>query len=370
MELGLFKQLLALDIGALLGPSKQLLGLDIGSSTIKLLQMKQLKGQFILQKFVMKQLEPEVIVDGTVMDAARVVTVIKELLQEANVKLKNIAMSISGHSVIVKKITLPPMPEDELEGQVRLAAEQYIPFDINEVNLDFHILNANEQSEEGQPQMSVLLVAAKKEKVNELAELVKGAGLNPVVLDVDAFAVENMYGINYAVPPEEVATLVNIGASVMNINILKGGTSLFTRDISIGGNRYTESIQREIGVSFDEAEAAKKGERREGLDPEAVANVIDGVNAEVASEIARSVDHFRSVYPDLEVTKILMCGGCSKVTGLSRQLGDRMGIAIELANPFNQVDTTTAGLDQEFLAAAAPQAAVGVGLALRTLGDR
>jgi type IV pilus assembly protein PilM len=365
-----FKQLLDLDIRALFGPSKQLLGLDIGSSAVKLIQMKQQKGKYLLQKFGIKPLEPEVIVDGTVMDAARVVTVIKELLQEGNIKLKNIALSISGHSVIVKKITMPPMPDDELEGQVRLAAEQYIPFDINEVNIDFHILNALEQSEDGQPQMSVLLMAAKKEKVNELVDLVKGAGLNPVVLDVDAFAVENMYGINYEVPPEEVATLVNIGASVMNINILKGGTSLFTRDTSIGGNRYTESIQREIGVSYDEAEAAKKGERREGLDPEAVTNVVDGVNAEVSSEIARSVDHFRSIYPDLEVTKIFMCGGCAKVAGLAQQLGDRMGMAVEMANPFNQVDTTAAGLDVEFLAKAAPQAAVGVGLALRTMGDR
>lgn len=364
------KQLLDFDVGALFGPSKQLLGLDIGSSVIKLVQLKEQRGKYILQKFGMKALEPDVIVDGTVMDAARVVTVIKELLQETSSKLKNVAMSISGHSVIVKKISLPPMPDEELEGQVKLAAEQYIPFDINEVNLDFHILNPLEQSDEGQPQMSILLVAAKKERVNELTELVKGAGLNPVVLDVDAFAIENMFGINYSVGPDDITTLVDIGASVMNVNIVKGGTSLFTRDIAVGGNRYTESIQRELGVSYEEAEAAKKGERREGLDPDAVTNVIDGVNAEVSSEIARSVDYFRSTYTDGEVNRILMCGGSAKVAGLVQQLIDRMGIAVEFANPFNRVDTVAGHFDPEFLSEIAPQAAVGMGLALRTLDDR
>lgn len=370
MAFAQIQQLLNLDIGSLLGPTKQLLGLDIGSSAVKLVQMKEQRGRYILQKFGIMPLEPEVIVDGTVMDAARVVTAIKDLIKETEVKLKNVAMSISGHSVIVKKISLPPMPDDELEGQVKLAAEQYIPFDINEVNLDFHVLNPLEQSDDGQPQMSILLVAAKKEKVNELTELVKGAGLTPLVLDVDAFAIENMYGINYTVGPEEVITLVNLGASVMNVNILRGPTSLFTRDISIGGNRYTESIQRELGVPYEEAEAAKKGERREGLDPEAVATVIEGVNAEVTSEIARSVDYFKSTYRDGEVSKILMCGGCAKVPGLMPQLKERMGGVVELANPFNSVDTTTAGFDPEFLADIAPQAAVGVGLALRTVGER
>ncbi|MEW6542037.1 MAG: type IV pilus assembly protein PilM [Nitrospirota bacterium] len=365
-----FKRLLEMDVGTLFGPSKQLLGLDIGSSSIKLVQMKGYKGKYALQKFGMKPLEPEVIVDGTVMDAARVVTVIKELLQESGTKLKNVAMSISGHSVIVKKIALPPMPDEELEGQVKLAAEQYIPFDINEVNLDFHILNPLEQSDDGQPQMSVLLVAAKKEKVNELTELVKGAGLNPMVLDVDAFAIENMHGINYSPGADEITALVNVGASVMNVNILKGNVSLFTRDISIGGNRYTEAIQRDLGVSYEEAEAAKQGERREGLDLDAVATVIENVNAEVATEIARSIDHFRSIYSDLEVSRILLCGGCARVAGLVQQLRDRMGVAVELANPFSQVDTTGAQLDPEFLSSVAPQAAVGVGLALRTIGDR
>jgi len=362
------KNLANLDVASILGGRSQLIGLDIGSSAIKLVQMKQHKGQYSLQKFGAMPLEPEVIVDGTVMDQGRVVTAIKDLLQETNVKLKDVAMSISGHSVIVKKINLPPMPDDELEGQVKLAAEQYIPFDINEVNIDFHVLNALEQTEEGQPQMSVLLVAAKKDKINELTELVRGAGLTPVVLDVDAFAIENMYGINYDLQADDVTALVNVGASVMNINIMKGGTSVFTRDISIGGNRYTEAIQRDMGVSYEDAEGAKKGQG-DGVDKEMLTTVIDGVSAEVASEIARSVDYFKTT-SEGDITKIFLCGGSAKVSGLVTQLSDRMGLEVELANPFRQVDTTASGLDPDSLPEIAPVAAVGVGLALRARGDR
>ena len=364
------KSLSSFDLGSLVGPKRQLLGLDIGSSAIKLVQIKETKGTYSLQKFGMKPLEPEVIVDGTVMDEARVVAAIKELLQETNVKLKKVAISISGHSVIVKKISLPPMPDDELEGQVKLAAEQYIPFDINEVNIDFHILNPMEQSEDGQPQMSVLLVAAKKDKINELTELVKGAGLEAVVMDVDAFAVENMYGINYAVNPEDTTVLVNIGASVMNVNVVKGGTSMFTRDIPIGGNRYTEAVQREMGMSYEEAEAAKKGERGGRVDGETIATVIEGVNAEVASEIARTIDYFKTTAADGAIDKILLCGGCALVTGLLQQLRVRMGVEVELADPFSQIDTSMSDVDPETLSDLAPMAAVGVGLALRTMGDR
>ena len=364
------KSLSSFDLGSLVGPKRQLLGLDIGSSAIKLVQIKETKGTYSLQKFGMKPLEPEVIVDGTVMDEARVVAAIKELLQETNVKLKKVAISISGHSVIVKKISLPPMPDDELEGQVKLAAEQYIPFDINEVNIDFHILNPMEQSEDGQPQMSVLLVAAKKDKINELTELVKGAGLEAIVMDVDAFAVENMYGVNYAVNPEDTAVLVNIGASVMNVNVVKGGTSMFTRDVPIGGNRYTEAVQREMGMSYDEAEAAKKGERGGRVDGETIVNVIEGVNAEVASEIARTIDYFKTTAADGAIDKILLCGGCALVTGLLQQLRVRMGVEVELADPFSQIDTSMSDVDPGTLSDLAPMAAVGVGLALRTMGDR
>lgn len=364
-----FKSLFETDIVSLLTPRRQLVGLDIGSSAIKLVQLKESKGRYFLQKFGVKPLEPEVIVDGTVMDEGRVVSAIRELFDESKVKNKQVAISISGHAVIVKKISLPPMPDEELEGQVRVAAEQYIPFDINEVNIDYHVLPPD-PSGEAQGDMSVILVAAKKDKINELTELVKGAGLTPIVMDVDAFAIENMHAVNYPMAQDETTALVNLGASVMNVNIIRNGVSLFTRDIPLGGNRYTEAIQREMGLSYEEAEESKKGERAGDSAAASLGNVIESVNGEVASEIARTVDYFKTSTSNAELDRVLVCGGVAKAKGLISQLGDRMHTPVEVANPFGEIDVTGSDVDPDALAELAPLAAVGVGLALRAVGDR
>lgn len=363
------KKLVETDLITMLTPRRQLVGLDIGSSAIKVVQLKESKGRYFLQKFGVKPLEPEVIVDGTVMDEGRVVSAIQELFEEANVKNKHVAVSISGHAVIVKKISLPPMPDEEMEGQVKLAAEQYIPFDINEVNIDFHVLPLD-TSEAQQEDMSVILVAAKKDKINELTELVKAAGLVPMVMDVDAFAVENMHAINYPMAKEETTALVNLGASVMNVNIVRTGSSLFTRDIPLGGNRYTEAIQREIGLSFEEAEEIKKKDRGDDSGRVSVSGVMDGVNAEVASEIARTVDYFKTSSTNAELSRVLICGGVARARGLINQLSDRMQLPAEMADPFAEIDVTGCDIDPDLLAELAPSAAVGVGLALRAVGDR
>jgi type IV pilus assembly protein PilM len=363
------KKLVETDIVAMLTPRRQLVGLDIGSSAIKVAQLKESKGRYFLQKFGVKPLEPEVIVDGTVMDEGRVVSAIQELFEEANVKNKHVAISISGHAVIVKKISLPPMPDEELEGQVKLAAEQYIPFDINEVNIDFHVL-PSDGSEDQQGEMPVILVAAKKDKINELTELVKAAGLIPMVMDVDAFAVENMHAINYPMAQEETTALVNLGASVMNVNIIRAGSSLFTRDIPLGGNRYTEAIQREIGISFEEAEEGKKKDRGVDSDGMSLSGVMDSVNAEVASEIARTVDYFKTSAANAELSRVLVCGGVARAKGLIQQLADRMQLPVEMADPFAEIDITGCDIEPDVLADFGPSAAVGVGLALRAVGDR
>jgi type IV pilus assembly protein PilM len=262
------------------------------------------------------------------------------------------------------------MPDDELDSQVKLAAEQYIPFDINEVNFDFHVLSTNQQGDDGEQEMALLLVAAKKDKINELSEIVKGAGLTPVVLDVDAFAIENMYSLIQSEDSEDVIALLNVGASVMNVNILKGGTSVFTRDIPIGGNRYTEAIQREMGMTYEEAESTKKKVPAGGVTEEPLATVIEGVNSEVASEVARTIDYFKSSGTDEEVKQVILCGGGAKVSGLAQTLSDRMGIQVEVANPFSELDTSLLEYDGDALADLATEAAVGIGLALRTVGDR
>jgi type IV pilus assembly protein PilM len=368
--LGTVKRVLGSDINSFFASSKQLLGLDIGSSSIKMVQMKGSQGRYILETFGIKPLDRETIVDGSVMDAGKVVAAIKELLKEHGVREKQVATSIPGHSVIVKKITLPAVPEDELETQVRLAAEQYIPFDINEVSLDFHILDQNEHADDGEPQMSLLLVAAKKDRVAELTELVRNAGLTPMVLDVDVFAIGNMYDVNYPVVADEIVTLVNIGASVMNVNVVKGETSVFIRNISIGGNRYTETIQRDWGTTFEEAESAKKDDNRSWLDRDSLATAVAGVSMEIVSEVADSIDYFRATNMGDEIGKTLLCGGCAKVKDLAEHVSHRVGVVVEIANPFAEIDPSRAKLDPQALETLAPMAAVGVGLALRRAGDR
>ena len=351
------------------GSKEYLLGLDIGSGSIKILQLKEVKGKMKIDRLGVKPLPAEIIVDGAIMDGLGVVGAIKELASEQKLKNKNVALSISGTSVIVKKISLPPMPEEELEKQIKFEAEQYIPFDINDVYLDFHILTQEDQPAEGQTEMDVLLVATKKDKLNDYANAVREAGLTPKVVDVDAFAIENMYCANYDVVPAELTALVNIGASVMNINILKGGISVFTRDITIGGNRYSERIQQDLGLSPDDAEAAKKG-RYPGVNESALSEAIAAVDMEVATEIGRSFDYFRTTSPEDDIARVVLCGGCAKIKNLPARIAEQVGIETSVANPFAKLDTTGLKMSPEELAEVAPDMAVVVGLALRWEGDR
>ena len=351
------------------GSKQYLLGLDIGSGSVKMIQLSEAKGKLRIERFGIKALPAEMIVDGAIMDGLGVVAAIKEMADEQKLKNKDVALSISGTSVIVKKIALPPMPEEELEKQIKFEAEQYIPFDINDVYLDFHILTQEDQRGEGQTEMDVLLVATKKDKLNDYANAVREAGLTPKVVDVDAFAIENMYCANYDIVPAELTALVNIGASVMNINVLKGGMSVFTRDITIGGNRYSERIQQELGLSPDDAEAAKKG-RFPGANEAAVAAAIAAVDMEVATEISRSFDYFRTTSPDDEIARVVLCGGCAKVKSLPAMISEQVGIETSLANPFARLDATGLKMSSGELAEVAPDSAVVVGLALRREGDR
>src|SRR3990172_1225150 len=282
--------------------AQPVIGLDIGSSAIKVLQLTPSKKGYVLEKFGIKTIDPELIVDGAVMDAGRVVDAVKDLWGEQAVKVKDVVISVSGHSVIVKKISLPPMTEDELEESIKWEAEQYIPFDVN---IDFHILPPGDAAGDGKETMSVVLVAVKKDRLAEYTSLVMEAGLNPVVVDVDAFTLENLYGMGYDVSPTEVIALVNIGASVMNIHIIKGGNFSFTRDISAGGNRYTEMIQRDLNVSYEVAERAKRGESVDGVSSEALDGIIATMNTELVAEIGRSFDYFRSTSTQETIDRFL-----------------------------------------------------------------
>ena len=251
--------------------AKGLAGIDIGSKNIKAVQLKEVRGGYQLERFGYLSIPPELIVDGSILDSLRVVDVLKELVKKARLKVKDVVISVSGHSsVIVKRISLPEMSEEELSESIKFEAEQYVPFDIEDVNLDFQILGPREEP----GQMDVLLVAVKKDKINEYVSVVREAGLNPVIVDADVFALENMYEINYEIEPGKNVALVNIGASAINMNILKGGVSAFTRDSSIGGNLHIEAFQKELNIPYESAERLVRGETVEGVSQKAAAPII------------------------------------------------------------------------------------------------
>ena len=348
--------------------ASELIGLDIGSSSIKVVQLKEIEGNYTLTRFGMVSLAPEMIVDGTIMDSVRCVEILQNLIKDQSITSKDAVISLSGHSVIVKKVVLPQMTEDELAESIRWEAEQYIPFDINDVNMDFQILNTFADAE-GKSQMNVLLAAVKKDKMTEYTSLVIEAGLKPVIVDIDAFALENMYCINYDVREDETIALINVGASLTNINILQGGTFAFTRDVSIGGNKYTETVQKDLGLSYDDAEKAKKGENVEGVDSFTLDPVIENVSNEIVSEITRSFGYFKTASGNEKIDKIMLGGGASKTKNFGNYLQERLETPVEMLNPFRKVQIPPE-FDSTYINNAASMAAVVVGLGTRRLSDK
>jgi type IV pilus assembly protein PilM len=227
------------------------------------------------------------------------------------------------------------MTEDELEESIQWEAERYIPFDINDVNMDFQILGPTEGGEE---LMEIVLVAAKKDIINDYLSVIVEAGFNPVIVDIDSFAIENMFEANYPVTRDEVTALANIGASVTNINILKKGVSSFTRDIFTGGNSITEEIQRQLNVDFDEAEALKLGNRMDEASQKVIQEVLRSALNSLATEIAKSLDFFRSTSSQEKVDKLFLSGGCAKINGIEKVIEEQAGIPVEIANPFKEID--------------------------------
>src|SRR5213078_3813575 len=256
---------------------KLALGLDIGSSSVKLVQLKDQKRGFILEAFGVSPLPPEAIVDGALMNNGAIVDAIRQLVGQFKLKNREVAIGVSGHSVIIKKISMPRMTREELEESIQWEAEQYIPFDVKDVNIDVQILSP-EGADPGTGQMDVLLVAAKKDMINDYTSVVAEAGLTPVVVDVDAFAVQNAFEVNYELPKNETIVLVNAGASVCNINVLANGLTTFTRDLTMGWNQFTEEIQKQANGSYGEAEELEVGgdaaQDSESVGPHEVERVI------------------------------------------------------------------------------------------------
>jgi len=348
--------------------AKSLVGLDIGSSAVKAVELKPAGKGFKVAAFGSEAVPPDSIVDGAIIDGGAVAEAIRRLFTAGAIKTKEVAASLSGNAVIVKKITLPIMSETELGESIYWEAEQYIPFDIQDVNLDYQILDKGTDS--GKGTMDVLLVAAKKEKIADYTGVIAQAGRSAVVVDVDAFALQNAYEVNYGIEASAVVALLNAGASATNINILNGDQSVFTRDISIGGNAYTEALQKELNLPFDLADQLKRGEAVDGVTFEDARPVLRAVTENVMLEIQKTFDFFKTTASSDRIDRIMLSGGASRAEGFTELLSERFDAPVEGLDPFKRVAFDAKKFQVASAADIAPTAAVAMGLALRRVGDR
>jgi type IV pilus assembly protein PilM len=351
--------------------TQPLLGIDIGSHAIKLVRFAHSSQAYQLRELALLPLPPDVVVDGVIGDLPAVERLLRHLIKLERITDNNVALALSGHSVIVKKVHMVRMSEDELANAMPYEAEQHIPFDVYDVNTDFQILSAPETNPPRGGSMEVLLAAAKKGRVDELNQVARAANLKPAVIDVDTLALMNAFELNY---PEaidgHVIALVHLGASLMTVLIVKDGFSIFQRDMALGGNQYTGEIQKALGLSREEAEAVKFGVGAGTRAPEDVLAALQRVTEEVVAEIQRSFEFYLTSAGDEPIERVYLSGGSSRLKGLSQVLASRLQISVERLNPFRRVEIPEQSFSVDYVHDMGPIAAVAAGLALREKGDR
>jgi len=336
-----------------------LIGLDLGSRTVKLAEVNIRKNKYTLKKFAMKDIPKDTIQDGYIQDHIALSNTIRELLEENSIKEQNVALSVSGYSVIVKTISLKKMAKEELNMKINYEAEQYIPFDINDVNLDFQITDENEDD------MNIILVAAKKDMINGYINLLASCDLVAAVIDVDCFALQNIYEIAYGI--DEITAVVDIGANKTNLNVIQKDKSLFMRDIAIGGESFTQDISMSTDLSFEDAERVKTGKSDQDID---IADIKNTTVIYWSSEIRRAIELYYSSTNNSNIQKILLSGGSSFVDGLIESLMNETNIPVEHFVPFNNFSLDEKNINKEYITKIAPQATICMGLAIRRVGDK
>ncbi|RPJ15793.1 MAG: type IV pilus assembly protein PilM [Deltaproteobacteria bacterium] len=350
----------------ILGKKDSLVGLDIGSRSVKVAEITETKNGRKLRRFGMADIPPGAIEDGAISDTETVAQVIRQLLKSASIKATNVALSIGGYSVIIKKINVQTMPEEQLQETIHFEAEQYIPFDISDVNLDFQLLG---EVENNPSQMSVFLVAAKKEMVNDYINLATLVGLTPCIVDVEAFALQNIFEANYDIQGENVA-LIDIGASKTSLNILKDNSSVFMRDVALGCIQINQKIMSMLDCSYDQAELIKFGEPSTKLSADELKQIISAVVTDWCTEIRRALDFFYTNYPDDPIKRIILSGGGANIAEFRQLLASESAAQVETLNPFSGVVVDEKSFDPEYIRQIGPQAAIAMGLALRRVDDK
>jgi type IV pilus assembly protein PilM len=345
-----------------LSRNKPLVGLDIGSSGVKAVELTKVKKGYQLTGFAYESLGPDAVVDGAIMDAPAVAESLKRIFLSGKFKPKTVATGVSGHSVIVKRVVVPAANKEDVEASIQFDAEQYIPFDITDVNFDYEVVGSGTTNSE-EPGMEVVLVAAKKDKIQNHTNVISLAGRNPEIVDIDAFALQNVFEANYIQVPHATVALLNIGASLMNINITKGGMPLFIRDVSVGGNQYTDILQKELQLNFQEAEDLKLG-KTGGSEAEMVQPLLESITDMLIMEVQKTFDFFRETYPSETISRVLICGGTAHMLGLAERIQATFSYPTEVLNPFKSI-TVSSKVDSYKVTSLGPALAVAVGLALR-----
>ena len=350
---------------------KPLIGIDIGSHAIKLVRFALTGNTYQLRDLALLPLPPDLVVDGVIGDLPAVQGLLRHFITLEHITDKDVALALSGHSVIVKKVHMVRMSEEELANAMPYEAEQHIPFDVYDVNTDFQILSAQDTTAPRGGPMEVLLAAAKKGRVDELSQVARGAHLSPAVIDVDMLALMNAFELNY---PDEidghVIAIVHLGASLMTVLIVKDGFTTFQRDMALGGNQYTAELQKSLGLSREEAESVKLG-AQPGKRPQAdVLTALRRVTTEVVAEIQRSFEFYLASAGDETIEKLYLSGGSSRLKGLSQVLASRLQLSVERLNPFRRIEIPDQSFAVDYVHDMGPIAAVAAGLALRQKGDR
>ncbi len=341
---------------ALFGRKRTTVGLDIGSGLIKIAVIDHGKGAPELVKVAITKLQPDAIVEGEVMDPGIVSDAVRASLDEANVKSKHIVTAVGGRDVIIKKIQMERVKEKQARELMRWEAEQHVP-DVESVELDFQILDGPSNSDE----MSVLLVAAKRDLVDAKLRILEDAGVTPTLVDVDAFALHNAFEVNYPEAMKGVVALVNVGHEITNVNIMDDGIPILTRDLPLGTRRFSEDLQRQHGITARDAENLVRGyDRSPQLD-----GVLEARGEEIAVGVERAAAFLTTSRSSAQLRAVYICGGGSRTPGLAEILGKRLRISVEHANPLARLNVRDGAFDSHVTDEVAPLLMLPIGLALR-----
>lgn len=344
-----------------MGEGKTLVGVDIGASAIKVVQVKESKKRLQVVRYGYAPLPPQTIIDGHIMSSGVVIEALQRIFHDCRITQKEVAIGVYGQSVIVRKITVPMMTPAELEKQIGWEAEQHIPFDIKVMSVDYEVLKRRPEA----GQMDMMLVAAKRDEINDYAAVLREARLKPLVVDINAFTVQNIYERHFGLPEDRTIALINVGASVTTVNVISRGISAFTREVANAGNSVTEQIQRQCGVPYDQAEAYKFGGGPTQVVPQEIQQVIEGACDGLAGEIQRSLDFYMATSGEGDIHQVILSGGSAYLTPLQQAVERRARVAVQVFDPMANVAVDAGRVNEADLRARSAQLAVAMGLALR-----